>query len=67
MACSVYREQLGVNLQEGGNRGDTKRWYTLIRDMLTLFKITAYPDRLPREPCVPHSFFNALPNSSSNS
>jgi hypothetical protein len=24
-ACSVYSEQLGVNLQDGGSMGETKR------------------------------------------
>ena len=63
MACNVYREQLGVNLQEGGSIGEMYRWYALIRDMLAFFITTAYPGRLLSGFATPPSFRNALPNS----
>ena len=63
MAWSVYREQLGVYLQDAGNMGETYRRYTRIDPMLALRSNTADFTQTFRRFSVVPILPNALRNS----
>ncbi len=68
MACRVYREQLGVYLQDAGSTGERYRWYARIEPILALLSNnSSFPQtflRLSGPPILPNALRNSCRSSS---